>query len=231
MVDEATELTARQKLKLVGLVLLAFAVALSWLGLTVVTPGDPGGFLVSSSNGDDGSAAPNESTNGPTSLSENVSLDELREALTRMSRGVSPKAVTAIWATPAYWERADISTDAFRVSPADNHVFIVFMDTHTGALPQMNWTQDAQLLVDGTAVDPVDGYTRAGGYHHMVAVVQFPRTVGGDSLVDDETDRITLRVVGADRTTADVPDDRSRNLTWSYPPPYHDGSTTQNGGS
>lgn len=219
-------MTVWTKVKLVALVLLAFTVALSWLGLGFLVDSDPSGFAISSSDDGEqstGAGGADQSASGTaTPLAENVSVDDLRESLSRTSRGVSPKEVTAIWATETYWGASDVSTDSFRVSPADNHVFIVFLNTHTGALPQMNWTQDTRLVVDGTAYEPVDGYTRAGGYHHMVAVVQFPKTVDGQPITTEDTDEVTLRVVGVDRTTRDVPADRPRNLTWAYPPPYYD---------
>jgi hypothetical protein len=264
MADEHGELTARKKLEIAGVVALAFVVALSWLGLSLVVPEGPGGFLVSSddeggnpaSNSAGTEAAPGSDTGSEESSNaaagddvaraqatattqstpaepdlSTVSADEIREALSRSSRGVSPKAMTAIWATEPYWEVSEISTEAFRVSPESNHVFIVFLDTHTGALPDMNWTRDARLRVDGTAYEPVDGYTRAGGYHHMVAVVQFPKTVDGESVLAPDTERVTLQVVGVDRTTRNIPDDEPRNLSWQYPPPYSGPAATGTGGS
>ena len=209
-------------MKAVVLVALAVAAGFSWLGLGAFVDAGPEGFAVSGAGSDGQAPAANANE-----TASNVTLDELREALSRTNRGESKNSMTAIWATEAYFAASDISAEKFRVSPADNHVFIVFMNTHTGALPDMDWTNDARLRVDGTAYEPTDGYTRAGGFHHMVAVVQFPKTAGGESVMDDGTENVTLRVVGIERTVEDVPDDAPRDVSWAYPPAYYGISADQ----
>jgi hypothetical protein len=133
-------------------------------------------------------------------------------------------AATTIWATETYWAASDLRTEAFEVDPAENYVFLVFLDTHTGALPEMDWMNGSRLRVEGESYEPVDGYTRAGGYHHLVAVVQFSKTANGNPIVQPATEEVTLEVRGLERNEPEVPDDRPRNLTWEYPPPYYDAS-------
>jgi hypothetical protein len=217
-----TDNSTRQIAKAVLLVALAVAVGFSWLGLGAFVEGGPQGFAVSNAGSDGQAPAANA-----TETASNVTLDELRESLSRTNRGESKNAMTAIWATEAYFAASDISAEEFRVSPGDNHVFIVFLNTHSGALPDMDWAADASLRVDGTAYEPTDGYTRAGGFHHMVAVVQFPKTVDGQPVLDDGTGNVTLRVVGIERTVEDVPDDRPRDVSWQYPPAYYGISADQ----
>lgn len=210
-----SETTRRpSKLKLAVYLLLAVAIALSWLGLVFFVDADPTGFALSS--GDEQNTELDEPV-------ENVSVDELRETLTRTDRGgESTVSMTAIWATETYFRAAGLDTESYEVSLEDNHVFLVFLDTHTGSLPQMDWENDAQLQVDETTYEAAGGHTYAGGFHHLVAVVEFPRTVEGTPTLAEGTDEVTLSITGVERNEPDIDDDRTRTLTWTYPPPYFD---------
>lgn len=213
MSDNDTELDA-SKWKIGAYLLLAVVVALSWLGLGVVLDVDPTGFAVSEAAGTD---APD--WDRPP---ETVAVDELRENLSRTNHGgESSVSMTAIWATETYFRASGLDAESYEVDHDDQHVFLVFLDTHTGTLPELDWQTEVRLRVDGATYRPVDGRTRAGGYHHAVAVVTFPRTVDGEPVLDDGTGAVTLEVAGLERNDPGVPDDRTRAVTWSYPPAYY----------
>lgn len=201
------------KWKLAAYLVIAFVVALSWLSLAFVLDVDPRGFAVSSGDGATDIDEP----------AENVTVDELREVLTRTNHGGdSSVTMTVIWATEPYFRAAGLDADTYEVSPGENHVFMVFLDTHTQSLPEIDWTSEATLDVDGETYEPVDGRRHAGGFHHSVAVVEFPSEVDGEPMLTDGTEEVTLSVVGLERMDQGIPNDRIRRVSWSYPPPFYD---------
>lgn len=211
--SESNTVEMPSKLRLAGYVLVAVLVALSWLGLGIVLDVDPTGFAVSESSSPDDT----EWDRPP----ENVTVDELRESLTRTNQGgASSVSMTTVWATDTYFDAAGLDAETYEVTIEDNHVFLVFLDTHTGTLPEIDWQSEATLIVDGERYEPADGHLYAGGYHHLAAVVEFPETVDGEPLFDENTENVTLEIVGIERNEQDIAPDKPRTVSWTYPPPY-----------
>lgn len=202
------------KWKLAAYVAVAILIALSWLSLAIVLDVDPRGFAISS----DGSQ-----TTELDEPVEDVTVEELRGTLMRTNQGGgSSVSMSAIWATETYVKASGLGTDAYDTNQDENHVFLIFLNTHTDTIPELDWESDATLEVNGKTIDAANGRMVAGGYHHGTAVVEFPREIDGEPTLTDDIENVTLSVVGLEKFENSIPADRPRRISWEYPPPYYD---------
>jgi len=110
----------------------------------------------------------------------------LEEIYARVDQGQGGVWVNVLWVTPGYLEASGNTNIGPQYGVEDNHVFAVFMTTHSGDLLTYDMMANVRLRVGTREYAPTSWEYTSRDSHHPAGILKFPKVGPNEEQVIDE---------------------------------------------